>query len=130
MPCLGEGKGLQSFRPLTQGGEAAGRPLQQDPLHTGSNQVPVSSNCGGNCSDKNRRDQDTVTHPGTQAQHHHHPVVDEDGTRNQFKGLANLVSDVGIIVVLPKVVNIIHVTEGDLLDSSHEEAHEMALKAH
>jgi hypothetical protein len=71
-----------------------------------------------------------VTHPGTQAQHHRLPVVDEDGARNQVKGLANLFSDEGIIVVLPKVVNIIHATEGGLLDSPHEDAHEIALKAH
>ncbi len=36
------------------------RQAAQDPLHTGSNQVPVGSNCDGNCSVKNGRDQDTL----------------------------------------------------------------------
>jgi hypothetical protein len=46
----------------------------------------------------------------------------ENGTRNSFKGLNDLVSEEDIIVILPQIVDVIHVAKGSLFGGSYKEA--------
>ncbi len=142
IPGLGQGKSFHRQGGLAEGGQAAGGPHLEGPLHAGGDTVPRGRDSGGeHWGVGNPKDLGLVhrlkpgqgpvpaASPGTEAKDDRPPVAVEDGTRGGFKGPAQLIRDENVLLILAQLINIIHVAESGLPEATHEEATEKPLQA-
>ncbi len=142
IPGLGQGKGFHRQGALTEGGQAAGGPHLESPLHTGGDTVPGGGDSGaehwgvGNPEDlglvyRLEPGQGPVpsASPGTEAKDDRLSVAIEDGTLGGLKGPAQLIRDEDVLLILTQLVDIIHVAESGLPEATHEEATKKTLQA-